>query len=99
MSVAPNYTRSQLYNYFDLSAEQQTAIAEQYGYYDYVIDNQYVILNDTALPLFEFVRTDYPNLTNKKPYWDGFYGTSYFSAYFIKLSKCGTVAVVAERFS
>jgi hypothetical protein len=47
---------------------------------------------NAALPLSQFMRI------NGKSIWDGVFGTSYFSAYFIKLSKCGSAAVIAEKF-
>jgi hypothetical protein len=54
-------------------------------------ESQYVVLGEQALPLHMF-------MNQKVGPWDGVYGTSYFSAYFVKLSRCGTMAVVAERY-
>ena len=92
MAVAPHYTRSEVHSFFDLNETQQAEVKDLYDGCNNEEDS-YVVLNDKALPLSMFLRTE------RSKVWDGVYGTSYFSAYFIKLSKCGTMAVVAERFS
>jgi hypothetical protein len=91
-NVAPRYCRSEIYSYFDLSEDQQKEqedINDSYVIFEYEDKNNII---QEVLPLGMFMRMERSNL------WSGCYGTSYFSAYFIKLSRCGTMAVVAERF-
>ena len=97
--VQTRYRRSDVLSYHDLTPTQQVnAVSNYFNNDTQAQQEQYVLAPDTdhgehsPLPLCMFMRT-------KSPVWDGVYGTSYFSAYFIKLSKCGTQAVVAERFS
>jgi hypothetical protein len=92
-----NYNRSEVLSVYDLTDEQR----EEYfaTYYSGEENEEFsdcVLFEQKdgkkiALPLSMFMRID-------SKIWDGVYGTSYFSAYFIKLSKCGTMAVVAEKF-
>jgi hypothetical protein len=78
------YTRSDVYGYFDLSERQQ---AEHIDLKDsFFVDNP--CATGESLPLCNFERTNGGR-------FDGTYGMSYFSAYGVKLSTCGTQAVVA----
>lgn len=90
--VPPRYNRSFILNFNDLDDTQQAHIRDIYfEEKSDAFDNSYVLLNKEPLPLAMFMRIE-------NSIWDGVYGTSAFSAYFIKISKCGTEAVVAERF-
>ena len=99
----PQYNRSEIYNFWDLSEEQQQEITEgDPEEMERAEENNYVIFTgnhpDTPqiLPLDMFLRTSF---TGRSRMWDGIYSTSYFSAYFIKLSNCGSMAVIAQRFT
>lgn len=80
------YNRSEILSYYDLTeAEQCENIDhEQSNFVRCPIDG-------SPLSLDMFFRLD-------SKIWHGIYGQSYFSAYFIRLSKCGTAAVVAYRY-
>ncbi len=96
-----HYNRSEIISYFELTDKQKQDVLDCY-YQDEkeAEEDRFVIFegNNTkpefhaALPLSQFIRTSKPNI------WDGIFGTSYFSAYFIKISKCGSEALIAERF-
>ena len=93
------HNRSEVVNFYELTEKQQQDVLDCY-FQDQSEAEQtrFVIFEagnpeyNAALPLNMFMRTNKPNI------WDGIFGTSYFSAYFVKLSKCGTMAVVAEKF-
>lgn len=59
-------------------------------------EKSYVILKEdeeeTALPLDMFIRTEKNNFTH------GIYGLSYFSGYYLTLSRCGTEGVIAYKY-
>ena len=91
--VAPRFNRSYVHDFSDLSEEQQKEVRNTW--FDEDSDARgtgYVLLAGDPLPLSMFMRVD-------SPVWDGVYGTSAFSAYFVKFSKCGTEVVVAEKFT
>ena len=91
--TTPRYNRSDILNYFELSEEQKVQIRSYYhDEEEAASEDSYVLLNKEALPLSMFMKID-------NSIWHGVYGSSAFSAYFIKISRCGTAAVVAERFS
>lgn len=94
-----NYNRSEILSFHELTEAQKSDVLDTYfTEVSEAEETEYVIFKskkpgyDAALPLCMFMSTNKPNI------WDGVYGTSYFSAYFVKLSFCGTAAVVAERF-
>jgi len=94
-----NYNRSEVVNYYDLTAKQQQDVLDCYYQDQSDAENDSFVIFESknkeyndALPLSQFMRI------NGKSIWDGVFGTSYFSAYFIKLSKCGSAAVIAEKF-
>lgn len=87
------YNRSEVLNFFDLNADQQKQIFNDYSYSEkQAEEDQYVELEKEVLPLSMFM------LTNNSKFWDGIYSTSVWSAYFIKVSRCGTMAVIADRY-
>jgi hypothetical protein len=92
-NMTRKYNRSEVISFFELTEDQQALIID--NYYDEIEDaenDSYVLLDEeTPLPLGSFMRIE-------NSVWSGVYGTSYFSAYYIKLSKCGTCAVVADRY-
>jgi len=94
------YNRSEILNFAELTEKQQqdvlscyyqdTADAEQDSFV--IFESKKSAEFNAALPLSQFMRID------GKSIWNGVFGTSYFSAYFIKLSRCGTAAVIAEKY-
>lgn len=93
---AINFNRSDILNFWDLTADQQREAlrnmeqdeAEQTNYVEITYSNG----NAEALPLSMFMRTK-----NKR--YHGIYSTSYFSAYGVILSRCGSQAVVSLLLS
>lgn len=81
-----SYNRSEILSYFDLSPRHKSSLEDN----DSAREDSYVICDDEVLPLSMFLHTN-------STFWDGIYSTSIWSAYFIKISKCGTKAVVANR--
>lgn len=92
--MTKNYNRSNIYCFFELPQHSQAEILQDISIED-AENTQYVILEDdgeeTALPLDMFMRTD-GNFTH------GIFSLSYFSGYYITLSKCGTQAVIAYKY-
>jgi hypothetical protein len=96
MATSPHYNRSEILSFYELTAEQQEDIlcsqepeqAEQDRYVIFKGESK----SSAALPLSMFMRTD------RSKIWDGIYGTSYFSAYFIKINRSGDGALIAEKF-
>lgn len=92
------YNRSEVLNFHDLTDKQQQDVLDNY-YQDReeAEQDRFVIFQakkreyDAALPLSQFMRTTGSKL------WDGIFGTSYFSAYFIKLNKSRDGALIAEK--
>ena len=97
--MTTKYNRSEVLNFFDLTEAQREDVISCYYQDEKEAENDSFVIFEAkkpeynaALPLSQFMRI------NGKSIWDGVFGTSYFSAYFIKVSKCGTMAVVAEKF-
>lgn len=92
------YNRSELHSYYDLSISQKSRVLEEYHDNDLqsAEEDTYVLFNNhdnefEVLPLSMFMR-----LSNSKV-WDGVYGLSAFSGFYIKLSKCNTVALISYQ--
>ena len=92
------YNRSEILNFFDLTEKQREDVVSCYYQDESEAENDTFVIFEAkkpeynaAIPLSQFMRLDRPSI------FDGVFGTSYFSAYFIKLSKCGTMAVVCEK--
>lgn len=103
-TVAPLWNRSDVLNFWELSEDQQGRLLTDRAGVEERQDleaDHYVIFRypnrEEVLRLSDFMRFD-PQGPRRVRLWDGYHGTSYFSCYFIKLSPCGTVAVVAERY-
>lgn len=99
MATTTKYNRSEIVSFFDLTERQQSDVMDCYYQEMSEAENDSFVIYEASkpeynavLPLSQFMRTNKPSI------WDGIYGTSYFSAYFIKISKCGTSAVIAEKF-
>lgn len=93
--MTKNYNRSNIYCFFELSKHSQDEILQDITIED-AENTQYVILEEdgeeTALPLDMFTRTEKNNFTH------GIFSLSYFSGYFLTLSRCGTQAVIAYKY-
>ena len=90
-----NYNRSHIFSFNELPEQLQSEILEDRELSD-AHSTSYVILKEdseeTALPLDMFMRTEKNNFTH------GIYGISYFSGYYITLSRCNTEAVISYKY-
>jgi hypothetical protein len=89
-----NYNRTNLYCFFELSDKQQAEILDKFNFDISDAENTlYAIIEaeDMALPLSAFLRTG-GNFTH------GIFSDSYFSGYFLTLSKCGTHGTIAYKY-
>ena len=90
-----NYNRSHIFNFNELPDNLQAEILEDRELSD-AHSTSYVILKEgndkTALPLDMFMRTEKNNFTH------GIYGLSYFSGYYLTLSRCNTEAVISYKY-
>jgi hypothetical protein len=92
-----NYNRSLILSYYDLTEEQQNEVLSNFCFERSDAEqSNYVISKfkgeEIAVPLSVFIRTDKNNFTH------GIFSESYFSGYFITLSKCNTEAVIAYKY-
>lgn len=89
-----NYNRSNIYCFFELPQHSQAEILQDISIED-AENTQYVIFEEdgeeTALPLDMFMRTG-SNFTH------GIFSLSYFSGYYLTLSRCGTEGVIAYKY-
>jgi hypothetical protein len=95
--MTSNYTRSEIYSYYDLSEDlQREVIDNYYESQEQASEDNFVIIKfkgeKEVLPLSQFIKTDNNNFTH------GVYSQSYFSGYFLTLSKCGESCVVAYKY-
>ena len=90
-----NYNRSYIFSFNELPEQLQAEILEDRELSD-AHSTSYVILKEdnekTALPLDMFMRTEKNNFTH------GIYGLSYFSGYYLTLSRCNTEAVISYKY-
>lgn len=90
-----NYNRTGIFNFNELSEKLQAEILEDRELSD-AHSTSYVIIKEdgekTALPLDMFMRTEKNNFTH------GIYGMTYFSGYYLTLSKCGTQGTIAYKY-
>jgi hypothetical protein len=87
------YTRTAILDFSDLPTEKQEELKRSNELSDLHSDN-YVIDpcdKNEYLPLGMFMRME------KSKLWDGYYSQTVWSAYFIKLSPCRTMATVGYR--
>ena len=93
-----SYNRSQIYSGADLSDVEIQEVMSNYNFeLSDVYDNSFVkFINRTLsveiLPLDMFMRID-------SPIWNGVYGTSAFSGYYIKISNSGDMCLIASKYS
>lgn len=91
MEKVSKYNRSEIVSFFELTDHQQADVLSYTDVEDaetaqYVIF-KYVDGREEALSLGNFMRAG--------GRWHGIYGTSYFSAYGVIISRCGGAAIVA----
>lgn len=92
-----NYNRTYLFSFPELTDDQQRDVLS--NYFDSetdAIEDQYVIheFNDRrdAIPVSAFIRTGSGN-----NFTHGIHADSYFSGYYLTLSRCGQEAVIAYK--
>lgn len=92
-----NYNRSYLFSFTELSDDQQKDVLS--NYFDELSDASdtlYVVSKfkdqKDAIPVSMFIRTDKNNFTH------GVHADSYFSGYYLTLSRCGQEAVIAYKY-
>lgn len=91
------YNRSQIYTGADLTEEQRNEIISIYGFeLSDVYNNTFVKFIDRCLNV-EFLPLDMFMMT-EGGIFNGVYGLSAFSAYFIKLSRDGETALIAYKY-
>lgn len=93
--MTKNYNRTGIFNFYELSKYQQAEILQDMEISE-AEEKSYVILKEdeeeTALPLDMFIRTEKNNFTH------GIFSLSYFSGYFLTISRCGTEGVIAYKY-
>jgi hypothetical protein len=94
--MTATYNRTSIFNFYELPVSLQAEILEDREESD-AYSTSYAVLKDEdnnkiALPLDMFIRTEKNNFTH------GIYGQTYFSAYYLTLSKCGTEGVIAYKY-
>lgn len=89
-----NYNRTGIFNFNELPQYLQAEILQDMELSD-AHGTSYVILKEdgekTALPLNMFERTEKNNFTH------AIFGLSYFSGYYLTISRCGTQATIAYK--
>lgn len=95
-TVAPRWNRSPIFYFNQLTAKEQLDALEGANDSRHAYIGRYVYFNTPygreVLSLDMFLRTDHSTI------WHGVYGTSAFSAYFIRVNRTGEEALVAEKF-
>ena len=90
-----NYNRTGIYSFYDLPQDLQAEILQDMEISD-ADSTSYVIVEEDEekipLPLDMFMRTEKNNFTH------GIYGMSYFSGYYLTLSRCGSEGVIAYKY-
>jgi len=82
-----HYERCEIVCFEELTEEQKSNLDCDE---DYIKEGLFVVFEGVPLFLGNFMRCEHSKI------WDGVYGTSYFSAYWIKIK--GDCAVVADRY-
>ena len=87
-----DYCRSEIYSFWDLSEEEQKEVISNYFQSsEDAMQDSFVKLNNEVLPLSMFMKCE-------NSIFNGFYGTSYFSGYFIKFNKYGDEVTVVSKY-
>lgn len=106
LKTTTRYNRTQVYTFFDLPELLQAELladcndtedverVEQDSYYKFDYETR-----SAYLPASMFMRYNYPNATPRNARFHGYYGTSYFSTYAVRLSNDGESVIIAEIYS
>lgn len=91
-----NYNKSEFYSFYELSEDMQSKILQDYSFeLSDALSTNYVISifkgEKTAVPLCMFLKTN-NNFTH------GIFSDSYFSGYFLTISKCNTYGLIAYKY-
>ncbi len=101
--MTTNYSRSQVYDYSELTEDQQAQVKNDYGFENSdCYSSSYVVLNCTnytnaennkpvALPLSMFMRTG-------SKFTHGIFSTSAFDGYFITFDRRNEYATIAHKY-
>ena len=94
-----NYNRTGIFNFFELTDMEQADMLENFSIErEEAEEMQFVISvrgrheNGEAIPLNMFIKTEKNNFTH------GIFSDSYFSGYYLTLSRCGTEGVIAYKY-
>ena len=91
-----NYNRTLIYSFYDLPQYLQAEILQDMEISD-ADSTSYVIVEEDEekipLGLDMFMRTE-----EKNNFTHGIYGMSYFSGYYLTLSRCGSEGVIAYKY-
>lgn len=90
-----NYNRTSIFQFNELPENLQEEILKDREESDATSTGYVIIKKDDEkipLPLDMFMRTEKNNFTH------GIYGMTYFSGYYLTLSKCGTQGVIAYKY-
>ena len=88
------FNRSDILSFYDLEDYQrEEVLSNYYENEEEASEDSFVIfgVDHIPLPLSMFMRCN-------SSIWNGVYGTSYFSAYFIKLNRDCSQALIAEKY-
>ena len=85
------YFRSPVISWFDLSTESQIKFD---GDFEYEQKEGLFVFDDLRNELFSL--SDFLICEGKR--YHGVFGQTYFSAYFITISRCGTEAIVSYQY-
>ena len=87
-----HYNRSEIYSFFDLSeTEKAEVISNYFCDISQAEEDSFIRCGKDVLPLSMFLRCEGSR-------WDGNYGTSYFSGYFIKFNEYGDEVTVVSKY-
>ena len=90
--MTKDYCRSEILSFADLSElEQKQVIDEYFNSSEDAEEDSFVRFRKDILPLSMFMRCE-------RSIFNGVYGTSYFSGYFIKINKSGDEALIADKY-
>lgn len=85
MKITSNNQWYEFYTFYDISEAEQSEVLETYEK-DEAESINFVKIRGEFYSLNNFMRADKP-IGNR---WLGYFATSYFSAYLIEISNCGT---------
>lgn len=91
--MTSSYNRSPVLSFYELPEVDRVLALKDANTLSHAEERMYVEFKEgnEYLPLDMFVRSE-------GKVWDGVYGMTAFSAYYIKLSKCGSECVVGYRY-